>query len=168
MKIATLRDFYVEELRDLYSAENQILKALPKMAQAATSPELRKAFEDHLEETRVHVERLETIFNDLDASPKGKHCKAMEGLIAEADETLKEEMPDAVKDAALIAAAQRIEHYEMAGYGCVRTYARVLGEDDAAELLNETIQEEGASDEKLTEIAEGSVNEEATVGEKVD
>lgn len=163
MKIETLRDFYIEELKDLYSAENQLLKALPKMHKAATSPELRKAFEGHLTETQGHVDRLDKIFADLDVSPKGKLCKAMEGLIAEADETMKQEMPDAVKDAALIAAAQRVEHYEMAGYGCVRTYARVLGEDDAAELLNETIQEEGAADELLTEIAEGTVNEQATV-----
>lgn len=163
MKIETLRDFYVEELKDLYSAENQILKALPKMVKVATSPELRKAFEDHLTETQGHVDRLEKIFADMDISPKGKHCKAMEGLIAEADETIQQSMPHAVKDAALIAAAQRVEHYEIAGYGCVRTYAGVLGEDEAATLLNETIQEEGAADELLTEIAEGTVNEQATV-----
>ena len=163
MKIETLRDFYIAELKDLYSAESQLLKALPKMIKATTSPELRQAFENHLVETGTHVEKLEEIFTALDTSPKGKHCKAMEGLIAEADELLKEEMPDAVKDAALIAAAQRVEHYEIAGYGCVRTYARILGEDDAATLLDEIIQEEGASDALLTEIAEGTVNEEATV-----
>jgi ferritin-like metal-binding protein YciE len=167
MKIETLRDFYVEELKDLFSAENQFLKALQKFIQCATSPELRTAFEAHLETTSAHVTRLEQIFKTLDISPKGKHCKAMEGLIAEADEILKDEMPAAVKDAALIAAAQRVEHYEMAGYGCARTYARILGEDAAAELLDETLQEEGASDKRLTEIAEGSVNEEATVGVKV-
>jgi len=166
MKIETLRDFYIEELKDLYNAENQLLKALPKMILAATSPTLRTAFEDHLEETQGHVERLERIFVALDASPKGKLCKAMEGLLAEADETIKAEMPDAVKDAALIAAAQRVEHYEMAGYGCVRTYARLLGEDEAAEMLDETLQEEGAADEGLTVIAEGTINMEATVGEE--
>lgn len=164
MKIATLFDFYVEELKDLYNAENQLLKALPKMVKAATSPELKTAFEGHIVETQTHVTRLEEIFEGLETSPKGKNCKAMEGIIAEADELLKTDMPDTVKDAALIAAAQRAEHYEMAGYGCVRTYARILGEDDAAALLDETLQEEGACDLKLTTIAEGTVNEDAAVG----
>jgi len=164
MKIETLRDLYVEELKDLYNAENQLLKALPKMAKAATSAELRTAFEEHLEETRGHVERLDEIFQSLGASPKGKHCKAMEGIIAEAEELLSIEMPDAVKDAALIAAAQRAEHYEIAGYGCVYTFARNLGEDKAVTLLNEILQEEGAADKRLTEIAEWAVNEEATTG----
>ena len=166
MKVDTLRDFYVEELKDLYNAESQLMKALPKMAKAASSPDLKNAFEDHYKETRGHVERLETIFKNLEKSPKGKRCKAMEGLIAEGDEVLKSGMPDAVKDAALIAAAQRVEHYEMAGYGCVRTYARLLGEDDAATLLDETLQEEGAADVHLTEIAESSVNDEAHVEEE--
>jgi ferritin-like metal-binding protein YciE len=166
MKVETLRDFYVEELKDLYNAESQLIKALPKMVEAATSPELKRAFEDHFEETRGHVDRLEIIFKGLDKSPSGKHCKAMEGLLAEGDEVLKCDWPDAVKDAALIAAAQRVEHYEMAGYGCARTYARLLGEDDAATLLDETLQEEGAADAHLTVIAEGSVNEEATMEEE--
>lgn len=165
MKIATLRDFYVEELKDLYSAESQLVKALPKIAKAATSPELREAIESHLDETRGHVERLEQIFEALGTSPKGKVCKAMQGLLAEGDDVLSEEMPPAVKDAAIIAAAQRVEHYEIAGYGCVRTYAGILGEDEAQQLLDETLQEEGAADQALTEIAESSVNEEASVNE---
>lgn len=167
MKFETLRDFYIEELKDLYNAESQLIKALPKMFKAASSPELKSAFEDHFEETRGHINRLETIFKNLDKSPDGKHCKAMEGLLAEGEEVLKGDMPDSVRDAALIAAAQRVEHYEMAGYGCVRTYARLLGEDDAAVLLDETLQEEGAADAHLTEVAEGSVNEDATVGAEV-
>ena len=166
MKIKTLRDFYIEELKDLYNAETQLIKALPKMVKAASSPDLKTAFENHLEETRGHVERLETIFKGLDKSPKGKHCKAMEGLLAEGGEVLKSDMPDAVKDAALIASAQRVEHYEMAGYGCVRTYARLLGDDAAASLLDETLQEEGAADVHLTEIAEASVNDEAQMDEE--
>src|SRR6266478_6893707 len=123
MKLGSLQELYVEELKDLYSAENQLLKALPKMAKVASSPELRTAFEDHLEQTRGQVERLERIFKKLDASPKGKKCKAMEGLIEEGKEVMEEAHPP-VLDAALIAAAQRVEHYEMAGYGCVRTFAR--------------------------------------------
>jgi ferritin-like metal-binding protein YciE len=142
------------------------MKALPKMVKAASSSDLKSAFENHFEETRAHVERLETIFKDLDKSPGGKHCKAMEGLLAEGDEVVTGGWPDAVKDAALIAAAQRVEHYEIAGYGCARTYARLLGEDQAASLLDESLQEEGAADAHLTEIAEGSVNEEATIEEE--
>lgn len=163
MKIETLKDFYISELKDLYNAENQILKALPKMAKATSSSELRVAFEDHYEQTQVHVERLETIFKNLDASPNGKHCKAMEGLLAEGEDAIKEDMPSAVRDAALIAAAQRVEHYEMAGYGCVRTYARLLGDKAAESLLDETLQEEGDADLHLTEIAESSVNENASL-----
>jgi ferritin-like metal-binding protein YciE len=151
---------YVEELKDLYSAETQLLKALPKMAKAASSPELRTAFEDHLDETRDQVERLETIFKKLGISPKGKKCKAMEGLIEEGSELMAEQAAPAVMDAALIAAAQRVEHYEMAGYGCVRTWCLVLGHSDAAKLLQETLAEERDADKKLTEIAE-SLNLEA-------
>jgi len=161
MKITTLHDLYVEELKDLYNAENQLLKALPKMAKAATSEDLRQAFTDHLEETKGQVVRLETIFKSLDASPKGKKCKAMEGLIEEGKEVLEEDMDESVKDAALIAAAQRVEHYEMAGYGCVRTFARLLGYDEQADLLQETLDEEGAADHKLTELAESVINIEA-------
>ena len=161
MKLASLHDLYIDELKDLYSAENQLLKALPKMAKAASAPELQTAFEDHLEETQGQVRRLERIFKKLDASPKGKKCKAMEGLIEEGKEVIEEDADPAVRDAALIAAAQRVEHYEMAGYGCVRTYARLLGYDEAADLLQETLDEEGAADKKLTKLAEASINAEA-------
>jgi ferritin-like metal-binding protein YciE len=161
MQLGSLHDLYVDELKDLYNAENQLLKALPKMAKAASAPELRTAFEDHLEETRGQVERLERIFKKLDASPKGKKCKAMEGLIEEGKEVMGQDAEPAVLDAALIAAAQRVEHYEMAGYGCVRTYARLLGDEDAADLLQETLDEEAAADTKLTELAETVINVEA-------
>lgn len=163
MKVETLRDFYVEELKDLYNAENQLIKALPKMVKAASSTDLKSAFESHLEETRGHVDRLETIFKGLDKSPKGKHCKAMEGILAEAEDVFLDDMPDNVKDAALIAAAQRVEHYEMAGYGCVRTYARLLGQPAAAELLDKTLQDEGDADKALTALAEATVNDDAYV-----
>lgn len=161
MKLATLHDLYVEELRDLYSAEHQLLKALPKMVKAATTPELAEAFNDHLEQTQEQVERLVTIFRKLDVSPKGKTCKAMEGLLEEGKDLMKEKADPSVMDAALIAAAQRVEHYEMAGYGCVRTYARLLGEDEAADLLQETLNEEGAADQRLTSLAESVINLEA-------
>jgi ferritin-like metal-binding protein YciE len=166
MKMRSLQDLFVEELRDLYSAENQILKALPKMAKAATSDELRSAFEEHLEQTRVHVERLDQIFERLGARAKGKKCKAMEGLIEEGKEVMKEAEDPMVLDAALIGAAQRVEHYEIAGYGCARTYARLLGEEEAADLLQETLNEEGETDEKLTEIAESTINVEAAQAEE--
>lgn len=161
MKIKTLRDLYINELKDLFSAENQLVKALPKMAKAASNPELRAAIEEHLEETREHAARLQQIFETLGASARGKTCKAMEGLVAEGAEIIAEDMPDTVKDAALIGASQRVEHYEIAGYGCARTYARLLGEDDAVELLTQTLEEEAACDERLTELAESAVNEEA-------
>jgi ferritin-like metal-binding protein YciE len=160
MKMESLRDLYLDELKDLYSAENQILKALPKMAKAAASEDLRAAFEEHLEQTKVHVERLEQIFEGLEESPKGKRCKGMEGLIEEGKELLEEEAEPDVLDAGLISAAQRVEHYEMAGYGCVRTYARLLGEEEVAELLQQTLDEEGETDKKLTELAE-AINLEA-------
>jgi ferritin-like metal-binding protein YciE len=160
MKCESLQDLYVDELKDLYNAENQLLKALPKMAQAASASELRTAFEDHLEETRGQVRRLEQIFKKLDASPKGKKCKAMEGLIEEGKEVMDSVQPP-VLDAALITAAQKVEHYEIAGYGCVRTYARLLGYEDAADLLQKTLDEEGAADKKLTELAETIINVEA-------
>ena len=153
MKMKTLHDLLVDELKDLHSAEMQLTKALPKMAKAASSDELRTAFQSHLKETEGHVERLDKIFKGLDASPKGKKCKAMEGLIEEGKEAIELDAEDAVRDAALIAAAQRVEHYEMAGYGTVRTFARLLGMEDVADLLQETLNEEGAADEKLTEIA---------------
>lgn len=153
MKLETLRDLYIEELKDLYSAESQLLKALPKMAKAATSAELQKAFEDHLAETEGQVERLETIFKELEEKPTGKTCQAMKGLVEEGKEVIEEDAEDDVRDAALIAAAQRVEHYEMAGYGCVRTYAQLLGYDKAAKLLQQTLDEEGAADKSLTKLS---------------
>jgi ferritin-like metal-binding protein YciE len=160
MKMKTLHDLFIDELKDLYSAETQLTKALPKMAKAASSDELREAFESHLKETEGQIERLDKIFKELDASPRGKKCKAMEGLVEEGKEAIELDAEDAVRDAALIAAAQRVEHYEMAGYGTVRTYAQLLGMDDAVELLQETLDQEGAADEKLTGIAQ-SINIEA-------
>jgi ferritin-like metal-binding protein YciE len=154
MELSSLKDLFVDELKDLYSAENQLLKALPKMAKAATSVELKAGFEKHLKQTEGHVERLEQIFADLDASPKGKKCKAMEGLVEEGAEVIDEDAEPEVKDAALIAAAQRVEHYEMAGYGCVRTYAKLLGNDNAVRLLQQTLDEEADTDKTLTKLAE--------------
>ena len=161
MKLKTLRDLYVDELKDLYSAEQQILKALPKMIKKATAPELADAFEDHRKVTEGQVERLEKVFEMLEVSPRGKKCKAMEGLLEEGKELMSEEAEPAVMDAGLIAAAQRVEHYEMAGYGCVRTFARLLGFEEAAELLQETLDEEADADKKLTELAESVINIEA-------
>jgi len=161
MSLMTLRDLFVHELKDLYSAENQIIKALPKMAKAATSAELQQAFEHHLEQTKEQVTRLESIFENLEVSPRGKKCKAVEGLIEEGKEILEEDAEDAVRDAALIGAAQRVEHYEIAGYGCARTYARLLGEEEAAELLQQTLDEEADTDKKLTGLAETQINVEA-------
>lgn len=158
MPLDSLHDLYVDELKDLYNAENQLLKALPRMAKAATAPELKAAFAEHLEVTRGQVVRLDTIFAGLGASPKGKKCKAMEGLIAEGKEIIDEDGDPAVIDAALIAAAQRVEHYEMAGYGCVRTFAKLLGYADAVALLQETLDEEGEADQTLTGLAESVIN----------
>jgi ferritin-like metal-binding protein YciE len=161
----SLYDLYVDELKDLYSAENQILKALPKMAKKASSEELKEAFNEHLEVTRKQVERLDQIFSELEVTPRGKKCKAMEGLIEEGKEVLQEDGEPAVIDAALIACAQRIEHYEMAGYGCVRTYARLLNFGDAEKLLQETLDEEAEADEKLTQVADSAINIEAADAE---
>ncbi len=155
MKENLLRKLYLDELRDLYSAEKQLVKALPKMAKAATSLDLRSGFEGHLEQTKGHVSRLEQIFEALDESPNGKTCKGMEGLIKEGSEMIEEDPEAEELDAGLIAAAQRVEHYEMAGYGCVRTYANLLGEEEAAGLLDETLNEEKETDSKLTQLAEG-------------
>jgi ferritin-like metal-binding protein YciE len=160
MKLESLHDLFVDELKDLYNAEVQLTKALPKMAKAASSEDLRTAFEDHLTETEQQVKRLETIFKQLEANPKGKKCKAMAGLIEEGKEIIEEDAEDAVKDAALIAAAQRVEHYEIAGYGTVRTYAQLLGLDEASNLLQETLDEEASADKKLTELAQ-NINVEA-------
>lgn len=152
-KISSPRDLLIEELKDLYSAENQLVKALPKMAKAADSEELRAAFEEHLEQTQEHARRLEKIGTQLDESMKGKKCKAMEGLVEEGKEVLEEDMEPAIRDLALIGAAQRVEHYEIAGYGTARTLAELCGEDKVAKILQETLDEEGETDKKLTEIA---------------
>ena len=165
MKLETLHDVYLDNLKDLYSAEKQLVAALPKMAKAASTDELREAFSAHLVETKGHVDRLDQIFKDMDKNPKGKKCKGMEGLLEEGKEILEEEAePSSARDAALISAAQRVEHYEIAAYGCARTFAKVLGEKEAETLLQETLDEEAAADEKLTQLAEGVINEEAAVG----
>jgi ferritin-like metal-binding protein YciE len=160
MKLSSLHELYVTELKDLYSAESQLLKALPKMAKAATSKPLKQGFEKHLKQTRGHVDRLEKVFAELDASPGRKKCKAMEGLIHEGEELMKEDAEPEVLDAALIAAAQRVEHYEIAGYGCVRTYAELLGFKKSAQLLQQTLDEEGETDKALTELSK-DINVEA-------
>lgn len=157
MELSSLEDLLVEELKDLFSAENQLLKALPKMAKAATSKSLKSGFEKHLKQTEGHVARIEKVCEGLGVSPKGKKCKAMEGLIKEGADVIEEDAEPEVKDAALIAAAQRVEHYEIAGYGCVRTYANLLGNDKAASLLQQTLDEEGDTDKALTKLAE-SIN----------
>jgi ferritin-like metal-binding protein YciE len=161
MKLDSLHKLFVEELRDVYNAENQLLKALPKMAKSASSEELKQAFEDHLQETNEHVERLEEIFKGLDEKAKGKTCHAMKGLIEEGSEILQENGEESVLDAGIIAAAQKVEHYEIATYGTLRTWANLLGEDDAAELLQQTLDEEGDTDKRLNDLAEDIVNPEA-------
>jgi ferritin-like metal-binding protein YciE len=165
MKVESLRDLYLEQLQDLYNAEQQLIKALPKMAKAATSDELKTAIENHLEETKVQAERIETICEQMGKKASGKKCKAMEGLIKEGTETMGEDMEDSLMDAAIIADAQRVEHYEIAGYGCVHAYATRLGEEEAAELLAQTLEEEKAADTKLNEIAE-ELNLELSSGEE--
>jgi ferritin-like metal-binding protein YciE len=161
MSLDTLEKLYISELRDLYNAENQLLKALPKMAKGASSPELKDALEKHLQQTKGHVERLEQLFEQLDESPKGKTCQAMKGLIEEGSEILKEEGEDSVLDAGLIVAAQKVEHYEIASYGSVRTFANLLGRDEAASLLQSTLDEESETNEILNQLAESVVNQEA-------
>src|SRR5881275_2277556 len=153
MELETLRDLYIQELKDLHSAEKQLTKALPKMAKAASNEQLANGFFQHLEQTEEHVNRLERILQSLDQSTRGPKCKGMEGLIEEGSEMIEEDAVDEVRDAGLIAAAQRVEHYEIAGYGCVRTYARLLGHNRAAELLQATLDEEGAADKKLTQLS---------------
>lgn len=152
-KLKSLRDLYIEQLQDLHSAELQLTKALPELAKAATDTALKSAFEDHLDQTRIHVLRLEGICRQLDVSPRGNTCKAMKGLIAEGRQMAAEDAQSAVRDAGLIAAAQRVEHYEIAGYGCVRAYAAVLGDQENIEILQQTLDEEGDADHRLTEIA---------------
>jgi ferritin-like metal-binding protein YciE len=154
MKTNKLKHLYVEELKDLHSAENQLIKALPKMAKAATSEDLRSGFVEHLEQTKEHVDRLEKIFKALGESPKGKHCNGMEGLIKEGSELIEEDPEPEELDAGLISAAQRVEHYEMAGYGCVSTYAKLLKDDQAASLLKQTLEEEKETDKKLTQLSQ--------------
>ncbi len=160
MKFATLNDLYLEQLKDLHSAETQLIKALPKMAKAASSPELKAAFTAHLEETKEQLERLDQISEKLGKKLTGHTCAAMKGLIEEGSEWMEEDAEPEVMDAGLIAAAQRVEHYEMAGYGTVHNFAQLLGEDEAAKLLAETLQEEGAADKKLTTLAK-AINVEA-------
>jgi ferritin-like metal-binding protein YciE len=166
MKLNSLEDLLHDNLKDLYSAENQLVKALPKMAKAASTPDLSAGFTEHLEQTRVHVQRLEQVCKQLGINPKGKKCAAMEGLIEEGKEMMEEDAAPAVMDAGLIAAAQKVEHYEMAGYGCVREWAEQLGLRNAAALLAKTYQEEKATDEKLTQLAKQMVNQEAEEGEE--
>ena len=161
MEIDSLRKLYVEELKDLYSAEKQLVQALPKMAKKASNEQLRRAFEEHLQVTQGQVERLERIFQSLDKAARGKKCKAMEGLIEEGKEMMGEDMEPDVMDAALIAVAQKVEHYEIASYGTVRTWAELIGDSEAAKLLQQTLDEEGEADKKLTQLAETTINVEA-------
>jgi len=157
----TLDDLYTDMLKDLYSAEKQLVKALPKMAKNAQSPDLQKAFQEHLKQTEGHVERIERIFSDLGGSPRGKKCVGMEGLVEEGNELLQEQVDPDVLDAGLIAAAQKVEHYEIASYGTVRTWAEHLGYNQAAQLLQQTLDEEGEANKKLTQLAESHINMEA-------
>ena len=161
MKLTSFEDLLKHELQDLYSAEKQLVDALPKMAKGATSPALKQAFEDHLELTEEHMQRLEEIFSDLDLSPGRHKCKAMEGLIEEGAELLKQDADEALRDAALIGAAQRVEHYEIAGYGTARTFAEMLGLGKVAQVLQRTLDEEKETDQALTELAMTNVNVEA-------
>lgn len=154
MQENALKELYIKELRDVYDAEKQITKALPKMAKAASSSQLRQGFEQHLEQTKNHITRLEEIFEELDENPKGESCHGMEGLLEEGSNVMEEDLDPEAKDAGLISAAQRVEHYEMAAYGTVRTYANILGQTQAASLLEETLEEERETDQKLTHLAE--------------
>ncbi|MGH7651854.1 MAG: ferritin-like domain-containing protein [Gemmatimonadaceae bacterium] len=163
MEMDTLKDLYVEEIKDLYSAEKQLVKALPKMAKAANTPELQQAFRTHLKQTAEHAARLERICQELGVSPRGKKCVGMEALIEEGSELIQEDPEPEVLDAGLISKAQHVEHYEMAGYGTVRTYARQLGFDNQADLLQRTLDEEGETDHLLTHLAESGINLEAEV-----
>src|SRR5947208_7302601 len=164
MEMESLQDLLVEEMRDLYSAENQLTKALPKMAKKASNPELKRAFETHLRETEGHVKRLQQVFDKLGKKPTGKKCAAMEGLIEEGKEAMGEDMDEETMDAALISVAQKVEHYEIAGYGTVRTWAQQLGHERCVELLQQTLDEEKKADQLLTQVAESMVNQEAMAG----
>jgi ferritin-like metal-binding protein YciE len=163
MESQTLKELYIEELKDIYSAETQLVKALPKMAEAATSGELSKGFEDHLEQTKGHVRRLEQIFDQLGEKPTGKKCKGMEGLVEEGKEMIDDEFEGETLDSGLISAAQRVEHYEIAAYGTVRAFAEILGQDQAVQLLEQTLQEEKDTDQKLTDLA-SEINVQAAGG----
>ena len=161
MQMDSMEKLYVDQLRDIYDAENQLVRALPKMAKAATSGELRTAFEGHLEKTRGHVRRLDEIFRGLGHPPKGKSCKAMIGLVEEGEELIRGDMDPSVKDAGLIAAAQKVEHYEIAAYGTLRTFAEFRGDRQAAQALQETLDEEYEADKTLTQVAESQINVQA-------
>jgi ferritin-like metal-binding protein YciE len=161
MKLQSLNDALLHELRDIYSAEKQLTKALPKMAKGATNSDLAAGFEQHLEETEEHVNRLERIFKELDTSSRGEKCKGMAGLISEGDKLLKEDGDPAAIDALLVTAAQRVEHYEIAAYGSAIAFAEILGLDTVAKLLKQTLTEEEATDRKLTELAQSTINQEA-------
>jgi ferritin-like metal-binding protein YciE len=161
MALDSMQDLFLNELKDVYNAEKQLVRALPRMAKAAESPELQQAFTKHLRETEGHVQRLERIFRSLGETPRGKKCKGMEGLIEEGKEILEEDGASEVIDAALISAAQRVEHYEIAAYGCLRTYAQLLGMNDADKLLQQTLEEEEATDQALTALGEGGINQAA-------
>jgi len=156
--MTTLEDLFVQNLKDIYNAEKQLVKALPKMAKAATSQKLRTAINEHLEQTEGQVERLDRVFQTLEMPARGTKCKAMEGLIEEGKEIMEEDFSDSVRDAAIIGAANKVEHYEIAGYGTLISYARLLGHPDAEKLLQETLQEEKEADRKLTELAESEIN----------
>lgn len=164
MSLESLEELFVEELRDMYNGEKQILRALPKMAKAAESPQLSDAFMKHLRETEGQVKRLERIFQGLGQAVRGKTCKGIQGIIEEGKEKLEKEDPGPVLDAALIAGAQKVEHYEIASYGCLRTYAQLLGNTEAARLLEQTLTEEEAADKKLTQLGESGINEAAVAG----
>ncbi len=160
MKHNELKELYIDELRDLYDAENRLVKALPKLAKASSSEKLREGFESHLEQTRGHVDRLKEILDALGEKPTGKTCAGMAGLVKEGDEMMGEDFSDEVMDAALISAAQRVEHYEIAAYGCLSAWAQLLGESEANALLEKTLEEEKETDQKLTELSE-EINVEA-------
>jgi len=164
-KLNTLQDVYIDELRDLYNMETQLTKAMPRISKAVTNSELKMALDNHLQETETHVERLEQVFEMAGQKVRGKKCTAMEGILEEAKELISMEINDNALDAALIGAAQKVEHYEIASYGTVRTWARQLGFDDQADILEETLSEEKAANEKLTELATDIINEEASHGE---
>ena len=164
MEMNDLQDLFIEELKDLYSAEKQLLKALPRVAKGAENPELKTALQNHVKQTEVHVQRLERIFEKLGTSGRGKKCKGMEGLIEENKEMLEEDADPEVMDAGLIVGCQKVEHYEIAGYGSVVTFAKLLGDQESAKLLAQTRDEEERADKLLTEIAESSINVQAAQG----